>query len=35
MGHHLEFNRAAADQSIAAVREFLDATVGDNREQTR
>lgn len=35
LGHHLEFNQAAADQSIAAVREFLDATIGDKREQTR
>jgi dienelactone hydrolase len=35
MGHHLEFNQAAADQSIAAVREFLDTTIGDKREQAR
>ena len=35
LGHHLEFNQAATDRSIAAVREFLDATIGDNREQTR
>jgi dienelactone hydrolase len=35
LGHHLEFNQSATDQSIAAVREFLDATIGDNREQTR
>ena len=35
LGHHLEFNQAATDQSIAAVREFLDATIGDKREQTR
>lgn len=27
-GHHLEFNRSATDQSIGAVREFLDATIG-------
>jgi dienelactone hydrolase len=27
-GHHLEFNQAATDQSIDAVREFLDATIG-------
>jgi len=27
-GHHLEFNQAATDQSIGAVREFLDATIG-------
>ena len=35
MGHHLEFNQTATDRSIAAVRDFLDATIGDNREQTR
>jgi dienelactone hydrolase len=28
LGHHLEFNRAATDRSIDAVREFLDATIG-------
>ena len=27
-GHHLEFNQAATDQSIDAVREFLGATIG-------
>jgi dienelactone hydrolase len=27
-GHHLEFNQAAADQSIVALRQFLDATLG-------
>jgi dienelactone hydrolase len=27
-GHHLEFNQAATDQSIDAVHEFLDATIG-------
>ena len=27
-GHHLEFNQAATDQSIDALREFLDATIG-------
>jgi len=26
--HHLEFNQSATDQSIVAVREFLDATIG-------
>jgi dienelactone hydrolase len=26
--HHLEFNQTATDQSIVALREFLDATVG-------
>ena len=35
LGHHLEFNQAATDRSIAAVHNFLDATIGDNREQTR
>ena len=30
LGHHLEFNQSATDQSIAALREFLDATIGDN-----
>jgi len=35
LGHHLEFNQQATDQSIGAVREFLDATIGDNREQVR
>jgi dienelactone hydrolase len=35
LGHHLEFNQQATDQSIGAVREFLDATVGDRREQIR
>ncbi len=33
-GHHLEFNQAATDQSIDAVREFLDATIG-GKEQTK
>jgi dienelactone hydrolase len=28
LGHHLEFNQAATDQSITAVHEFLDATIG-------
>jgi dienelactone hydrolase len=27
-GHHLEFNQSATDQSIAALHEFLDATIG-------
>ena len=27
-GHHLEFNKSAADQSSEALREFLHATVG-------
>lgn len=28
LGHHLEFNQSATDQSIVALREFLDATIG-------
>jgi len=35
IGHHLEFNQAATDRSIEAVREFLDATIGDKSEPTR
>jgi dienelactone hydrolase len=27
-GHHLEFNQSATDQSIAALHEFLDTTIG-------
>lgn len=27
-GHHLEFNQAAAEQSVDALHEFLDATIG-------
>lgn len=34
LGHHLEFNRAARDRSMDAVRQFLDATIG-GKEQTR
>lgn len=30
LGHHLEFNPAATDQAISAVREFLKATIGGN-----
>lgn len=33
-GHHLEFNQPARDQSIDAVREFLDATIG-GKEQAK
>jgi dienelactone hydrolase len=29
LGHRLEFNQQAADQSIGAVREFLGVTIGD------
>jgi len=28
LGHHLEFNEAARDQSADALRKFLDATIG-------
>jgi hypothetical protein len=28
LGHHLEFNRAARDQSVDAVRKFLYAKLG-------
>ena len=35
LGHRLEFNQAASDQSMDAVKEFLDATIGDKREQVR
>jgi dienelactone hydrolase len=28
LGHHLEFNQSATDQSIVALHEFLDATIG-------
>jgi dienelactone hydrolase len=31
--HHLEFNQAATDQSIEALHEFLDATVGQKAEE--
>jgi crotonobetainyl-CoA:carnitine CoA-transferase CaiB-like acyl-CoA transferase len=33
LGHHLEFNQQAADQSAIAVREFLDATTGNKEKQ--
>jgi len=33
-GHHLEFNQSAADQSAAALHEFLDMTIG-SREQVK
>jgi dienelactone hydrolase len=29
LGHHLEFSQSATDLSASAVREFLDATIGD------
>jgi dienelactone hydrolase len=28
LGHHLEFDQSAADQSAVALRKFLDATIG-------
>jgi dienelactone hydrolase len=31
-GHHLEFNPLATEQSIDAVREFLDATIGEKTQ---
>jgi dienelactone hydrolase len=34
LGHHLEFNQPATDQSIDALREFLDATIG-KKEQAK
>jgi dienelactone hydrolase len=32
LGHHLEFNQAATDQSVAALREFLNLTMGDKEK---
>jgi dienelactone hydrolase len=32
LGHHLEFNQAATDQSIVALRQFLDATIGGKEQ---
>lgn len=29
LGHHLEYSQSATDLSVIAVREFLDATIGD------
>ena len=34
LGHHLEFNQSATDQSTGALFEFLDATIG-RREQVK
>ena len=34
LGHHLEFNSSATDQSIGAVQDFLAATIG-GREQVK
>jgi dienelactone hydrolase len=34
LGHHLEFNQSATEQSIGAVHEFLDQTIG-GREQVK
>lgn len=33
LGHHLEFNEAARDQSAEALRKLLDATVGGKEKQ--
>lgn len=33
LGHHLEFNQAARDQSIDAIRNFLYATIGGKEKQ--
>lgn len=33
LGHHLEFNEAARDQSVDALRKFLQATIGDREKQ--
>jgi dienelactone hydrolase len=33
LGHHLEFNQAALDRSIDALRKFLYATVGNKEKQ--
>jgi dienelactone hydrolase len=32
LGHHLEFNQAATDQSVVALREFLNAMMGDKEK---
>lgn len=32
LGHHLEYNQSAADQSAAALREFLEATLGGKEQ---
>jgi dienelactone hydrolase len=32
LGHHLEYNQSAADQSAAALREFLQATIGGKEQ---
>jgi dienelactone hydrolase len=31
LGHHLEFNKSAADQSSDALREFLNTTIGSRQ----
>lgn len=33
LGHHLEYNQAAADQSAVALREFLDAVIGGKEQE--
>jgi dienelactone hydrolase len=32
LGHHFEFNQAATDQSVAALREFLNVAIGDKEK---
>jgi dienelactone hydrolase len=32
LGHHLEYNQAATDRSVDAVREFLGATIGGKEQ---
>ncbi|MEO8318552.1 MAG: dienelactone hydrolase family protein, partial [Bradyrhizobium sp.] len=34
LGHHLEFNQSATDQSMSAVQDFLKLTIG-GREQDK
>ena len=33
LGHHLEYNQSAADQSAAALRDFLEATIGGKEQR--
>lgn len=33
LGHHLEYNQSAADQSAEALREFLRATIGGKEQE--
>jgi len=32
LGHHFEFKQSVTVQSIAALREFLDVTIGEKAE---